>query len=97
MKDFTNTHINANYRKGAQTYVGSLWFYEEGFEYKAKSVNSTIKFGKIAYSEIKEIKLINTLGIVPNGLLLRLKNGKEMNFVVSGRKAIEKFLLSKMN
>ena len=55
MKDFTNKHIHANYRKSNRTYIGSLWFYDDGFEYKAKSVNSNIKMGKISYSEIKNI------------------------------------------
>lgn len=96
MKDFTNKNVNANYRKGAQTYVGSLWFYDKEFEYKAKAVNSTIKLGRIAYSEIKSIKNVNTFGIVPNGILIELKNNTQYNYVVNNRKDIVEFLKSKI-
>ena len=96
MKDFTNKHMNANYRKGSQTYVGSLWFYADSFEYKAKSVNSAIRFGKIAYSEINNVKTVNTLGIVPNGIIIVLKNGAEYNYVINDRKSVVEFLKSKV-
>lgn len=96
MKDFTNKHVNANYRKGAQTYVGSLWFYDKEFEYKAKAVNSTIKLGRTAYAEIKSIKNVNTLGIVPNGIIIELKNKTQYNYIINNRKAVVAFLKSKI-
>ena len=96
MKDLSNKHINANYRKGAQTYIGSLWFYDDGFEYKAKSVISDIALGKILYSEISSIKPANTLGIVPNSIKIKLKNNKEYIYVVNNRKSVLTFLQSKL-
>ncbi|MBE6772960.1 MAG: hypothetical protein E7544_01925 [Ruminococcaceae bacterium] len=96
MKDFTNKHINANYRKGTQTYVGNLWFYVDGLEYKAKSVNSTINLGKIPYSEISSIKSVNTIGFIPNGIIIQLTNGKKFNYVIGDRKSVIKFIESKI-
>jgi hypothetical protein len=96
MKDFTNKSINANYRKGAQTYVGILCFYSDEFEYKVKAVNTTIKLGKIPYSEIKSIKPVSTFGIVPNGIIIKLKNGAEYNYIISNRNSVIKFLEIKM-
>ena len=54
MRDLTGTNVNANCRKGGTLYVGSLCFFTDSFEYKAKAVNSTISLGKIPYSDINE-------------------------------------------
>lgn len=96
MKNYINTHINANMQKGFQTYVGSLYFYEDGLEYKAKAVNADIAFGKILYSNIISVANTNTLGIVPNGIKLITHDGKEYKFVVSNRKNVIKFISSKI-
>lgn len=94
MKDYINTHINANMQKGFQTYVGALYFYEDGLEYKAKAVNSNIAFGKILYSNIMSVINTNTLGIVPNGIKLLTYDGEEYKFVVSNRQNVIKFISS---
>lgn len=97
MKDYVNKHINANLRRGIQTYIGVLSFFEDGIEYKAKAANANINFGKILYSNIVEIKSTNTFGIVPNGILLKISDGQEFNFIVNNRKTVMTFLNSKIN
>ena len=97
MKDLTNKKVKANYRKGTQTYIGSLILYSDNFEYKATAVNSDISLGKIPYSEIITVKPANTFGIIPNGVSVKLKNGSELNYVVNNRKALINFLVEKMS
>lgn len=96
MRDLTGTNVNANCRKGGTLYVGSLCFFTDSFEYKAKAVNSTISLGKIPYSDINEIEAANTLGIIPNGIIVKLKNSNELRFNVNNRNAVIEFLKSKM-
>lgn len=43
---------------------------------------------EISLDQIEKIKPRNTLGIVPNGILVKLKNGKEYKFVVWKRKEL---------
>lgn len=96
MRDLTGTYVNANCRKDGNTYVGSLWFFSDSIEYKAKAVNSTISLGKIPYSNINEIEAANTLGIIPNGIIVKLKNSNELRFIVNNRNTVIEFLKSKM-
>ena len=60
MASYVGKKVNANYINGS-TYVGSLNFSEEYYEYKADSVNSKINLGKIYYKEIKRVSNANTL------------------------------------
>ena len=53
MKDFTNKNINANCLQGLQTLTGKMYFYEDGFSFKADSVNGVINKGKTLYKDIK--------------------------------------------
>lgn len=96
MKDFTNSHINANMQKGVQTYVGKLYFFEDGFEYVANAANSNIRFSKIQYKDIISIKPCKTIGIVPNGLKIKTKD-TEYRFTITHRNAVIDYLNSKIN
>lgn len=96
MKDLTNKQVNANMQKGVQTYTGQLHFYEDGYVYKAKAANSNIVFDKILYSDIYIVKKSNTLGIVPNGIVVCTKHKEEYKYVVSSRKTVLDYLESKI-
>lgn len=97
MKDLINSKINANMKKDSHTYTGNLYFYNDGFEYKANSVNSKIAFGKILYSDIKEITATKTFGLISNGILITLKNLQQLQFVVTNQKTVFNFLKSKID
>lgn len=96
MKDFTNKSINANCLQGLQTLTGKLYFYEDGFSFKADSVNGVINKGKILYKEIKTVNKRNTMGIIPNGLSVLQKNGEELVFVVSSRNEVREYMVSRL-
>ena len=47
-------------------------------------------------NEINEIEAANTLGIIPNGIIVKLKNSNELRFIVNNRNTVIEFLKSKM-
>ena len=96
MNDFSNKYVNANYLKGCQTYIGRIYFHPDYFEYKANGVTTTINFGKVHYSDIQSVKPVRSLGIIPNGILIALKTGNELRFVVNSRNAVIQYLHTKM-
>ena len=96
MKDFTNKSINANCLQGLQTLTGKMYFYEDGFSFKADSVNGVINKGKTLYKDIKTVNKRNTMGIIPNGLSIVLNNGEEIVFVVSSRNEVREYMISRL-
>ena len=97
MKDFTNKNINANYLQGLQTLTGKLFFYDDGFVFKADSVNGVINKGKTLYKDIKTVNKRNTMGIIPNGLSVVLNNGEELVFVASNRNEVREYMISRLD
>lgn len=95
MKDLVNKAVTANYLQGMQTLTGKLYFYEDGFSFKADSVNGVIDKGKILYRTVTAVNKRNTLGLIPNGLSVLLDNKDELIFVLNGRNTVRDFLLSK--
>lgn len=95
MRDLTGKSVNANQRKGMQTYTGKLCFYEKGIMFKAQSVNGYLNMPLIEYGLIVNIKERNTLGFIPNGITIQLMNGETIVFVVSNRNEIITFLREK--
>ncbi len=96
MKNLVGKSINANLLEGLNTLTGKLLFNEEGFSFKADSVNSTMDMGYINYSDIQDIELVNSLAIVPNVICVKT-NDKTWKFVVARRKEIAEFLITKKN
>lgn len=97
MKDFTNKAINANLINGLQVLQGKIYFYEDGYVYKAEGVNSVISHNKIMYDQIKYVNPKKTLGFVPNGIMICLKNGERLNYVVSNRDDVIVYFQNKIS
>lgn len=96
MKDFLNKSINANYIEGMQTLTGKLTFMSNGIVFKANSVNGVMNMPLISYDDIISVELKNTLGILPNAIVIKTKQKKDYCFVVSNRKDIAAFLNSRI-
>ena len=88
-------HIKANLKDGLQTYEGNLFFYDDGFEYKAKSLNALTSFGKVLYTEIKRIKQGKTFGIISNRIIISTSDDREYRFVVINAKSVIEFIKNK--
>jgi len=75
----------ANHFKNAEAVGGKLYLLADQLEFKSHGFNIQNHAFIINISEIQEIAFYNTLGIVPNGLTLILKDGEVEKFVVNNR------------
>jgi len=75
----------ANLFKGIESVGGKLYLTENQVIHKPHGVNIQGKETTIFLNEIEQISLRNTMGVVPNGLLIKTKE-KEYKFVVNKRK-----------
>ncbi len=97
MTDFKGKKINANYKYGSKTLIGKLYFCEEGFEYKANSVDGKFNMGKIQYKDIQSVEIKRTLGLIPNSLIIETKDSEKFHYIVGRTKDICDFLKNQMN
>lgn len=75
----------ANHFKNAEAVGGKLYLLKNKLEFKSHGFNIQNHAFIINTDEIAEVIFFNTLGIVPNGLKLILKDGDEEKFVVNNR------------
>ncbi len=94
--NFIGTSKAANLFRGREAVGGRLHFDEKGMTFQSHKVNIQKGQSRIHYNEIKHIKAFRTLGIVPNGMAIVTKKGKEYRFVINNRKAIMAFLNGKV-
>ncbi|MFH2143196.1 MAG: GRAM domain-containing protein [Bacteroidota bacterium] len=86
----------ANHFKGLEGVGGKLFITNKRIVFKSHSINLQNHELTIMYPEILSIELYNTLGIVPNGLKIITKSGKNEKFVVWKRKIIKKIIEGKI-
>ncbi|MCI1936113.1 MAG: hypothetical protein LKJ44_04495 [Bifidobacteriaceae bacterium] len=77
--------VKANLKRGAEYVGGHLTVRTDGLYFHPHQFNIQIADLFINKAEIREIKKIRTLGLVPNGLQLALLNGGVVTLVVSSR------------
>lgn len=75
----------ANHFKNAEAVGGKLYLLENKLEFKSHGLNIQNHAFNINTNEIKEITFFNTLGLVPNGMKLILRDGDVEKFVVNNR------------
>ncbi|HNW74375.1 MAG TPA: hypothetical protein PKN44_12165 [Bacteroidales bacterium] len=77
---------SANHFKNREAVGGKLYLLTDRIQFKSHSFNIQNHEMKIGLEEIKEIRFFNSLGIIPNGLELKLMNEQIEKFVVDGRR-----------
>ena len=87
----------ANYKSGAEYVGGKLYFDEEGLTFRPHKLNFQKEEVRIAYCDIRAAEPCKTLGIVPNGLIVYTKDGKQHRFVSYSRNQIAEYLRSKIS
>ncbi|TCD11249.1 hypothetical protein EZ449_07100 [Pedobacter frigidisoli] len=75
----------ANHFKNAEALGGKLYLLPDRLEFKSHRFNIQNHAFSIGINEIKKIAFYKTLGIVPNGLEVVLKDGEVEKFVVNNR------------
>lgn len=86
------TKVAANLFRGIEAVGGHLYFEENEMVFKSHAVNIQTGETHIPYVNISDIKKCNTLGIVPNGILVTTRDGMKYKFVVWGRNGILSFI-----
>ena len=74
--------VAANLFRGIEGVGGRLKITNRRIFFEAHAINFHKQTAEILISDIAEVKTRNTLGIIPNGLLIRTKEGVEYKFVV---------------
>lgn len=75
----------ANHFKGAESVGGKLYLTNQRLFFKSHTLNLQVHEESYPLDQIVSTRRRNTLGIVPNGLAVHLKDGREEKFVVWGR------------
>lgn len=93
--DYCNKSIAANYFMDFEAVGGKIYFDGHGFTFKPHALNIQTGNTRIEYENISAIQKSNTLGIVPNGMLVFTKDGVKHRFVINNRKKVIEFLESR--
>lgn len=80
--------VSANLFRGIEGVGGKLKITDKRLHFMSHSFNIQTGETEIPLGEIAEVTKVNTLGLVPNGLLIKLKNGKSYQFVVNQRNTV---------
>ena len=75
----------ANHFKGMESVGGRLYLTNRRLIFRSHSLNIQTHEESYRLDDIVAIVRRNTLGIVPNGIAVRLVDGREERFVVNGR------------
>jgi hypothetical protein len=90
------TKVAANLMRGAEGVGGHLTVTDRQLRFEAHRLNLQREPEAILLTDIVEVKPINNLGIVPNGMLVTTKSGKQFRFVVWGRNALIALIKSQL-
>jgi len=76
---------------------GRLFLLKDQLLFKSHKLNFQNHELRIPLDSILEVGLFNVVGFVPNGLIIRLRNGKSENFVVNNRAEWKNRIEEKLN
>jgi hypothetical protein len=85
LPEVTLIDVAANLFRGAEAVGGRMQITTHRVLFKPHAINIQKEPAEIDLKEITEVGPRNTLGLVPNGLYVRTKDGTEYGFVVWGR------------
>lgn len=89
-----NIHFDvaANLFRGVESVGGRLKISERSMVFHSHAINIQRGGTEIPIDQITSISKRNTLGIVPNGILVETRDGQEYKFVVWNRQKIIDFI-----
>jgi hypothetical protein len=86
--------VNANLFRGWEGVGGKLIITSKKLHFKSHRFNLQTGETILLLEEITGIQKVNTSGLVPNGLLVKLKNGTSHQFVVNRRNQVYDTIMS---
>lgn len=78
-------HGLANHYKGIEAVGGKLFLTNRRLRFRSHKINVQTHDESYPIDTIASVEPARSLGIVPNGLLVHLRDGRRERFVVSGR------------
>jgi GRAM domain len=94
LREVTLIDVAANLFRGAEAVGGRMQITTHHILFKAHAINIQKEPAEIDLKDIVEVGKRNTLGLVPNGMYVRTKDGTEYRFVVWGRGNLIKIIQS---
>ena len=88
--------VRANLFRGLEAVGGRMKITTRRVLFEPHSLNVQTTPAQIPLSDIIEVTKRRTLGIVPNGLLIRTRSGMEYKFVVWGRQKLINIIESRI-
>lgn len=89
---------SANHFINAEAVGGRLYLLSDKLEFKSHNFNIQNHSKTLILSQVKEVTFYNSLGIIPNGLAIKMNDGQTDRFIVGKRRVwkeeIEKQKLS---
>ena len=89
--------VGANMFRGIEAVGGRMKITDKRIIFEPHAVNLQKMVAEIPLSQVTDVTPRNTLMIVPNGILVRLKSGVEYKFVVRGRERLIDIIRQHMN
>jgi hypothetical protein len=87
-EEYLKKNVTANLFRGIEAVGGWLSITTERVLFRSHKVNFQKQPLQIKLKDIAKIEKRHTLGLIPNGLRILLKNGKEFKFVVWNREQL---------
>lgn len=85
LPEVTLIDVAANLFRGTEAVGGRMQITTHRILFKAHAINIQKEPAEIDLKDVTEVGKRNTLGLVPNGMYVRTKDGTEYRFVVWGR------------
>jgi hypothetical protein len=87
----------ANLFRGIEAVGGTLKLSTSKLIFEPHAINFQRQNLEIPYHHITLVKPRNTLGVVPNGILIELHSGEHFKFVVNKRSQLIQFIQNKIS
>ena len=92
LQEVTLIDVAANLFRGLEAVGGRMQITTHRILFKPHAINFQKEPAEIDLKNIAEVGKRNTLGLVPNGMYVRTKDGTEYRFVVWGRSNLIKII-----
>jgi len=92
LEEITLIDVAANLFRGLEAVGGRMQITTHRILFKPHAINIQKESAEINLKDIVEVGKRNTLGLVPNGMYVRTKDGTEYRFVVWGRSNLIKII-----
>lgn len=88
--------VAANYFRGAEAVGGKLYFDDKGLTFKPHAINIQKDQLRLLFADMQEVRPRKTWGLIPNGLAVFTKDGREHKFVVYHPKKLAEYIRSRI-